>query len=173
MQEEKIINKINIDQKIKILDDLTNRWKYRHAFVWSTFYKLTIYQFTIISLPFFVYFQLKDLQSKSLGIILFLFSVAILILVWRSRNIIFEYIENEDNRQKIILEKARKIYKEDFNIDIYPSKKYQSSQGIMHMFADFVKSMILIYAFSVPIITLFMFYGDTLLQMYTNYIMHK
>ena len=169
-ETDKSIETLTTDEKIKLLNDLTDRWKYRHTFTWSTFYKLVIYQFTIISLPFFVYFQLKNLSSHSLGLILFLFSLAILFLVWRSKDIVFDYIEHEDHRQKVVLSKAREIYKKEFNIDIYPSKTYQNDKGVMPKMIDFVKLMILLYAFSVPLIILFMFYGDTLLQMFSGYI---
>jgi uncharacterized membrane protein len=147
---------LTTDQKIELLNDLTERWKHRHSFVWSSFYKLVIYQLTIISLPAIVYLQLKDTHNNYVILLLFLFSFLIMLFIWINSKKVFSYIEQEDIRQKIVLEHARELYKNDFGINIYPQNS-NDTNGVITMMTGFVRSMILLYAIFVPIMMIVLF----------------
>ncbi|MCP4602384.1 MAG: hypothetical protein GY847_18025 [Proteobacteria bacterium] len=107
----------------EIAKDLTERFKHRHQFFWSTFYKLLIYHLTVGSLPLFLInifwtnpgkvaekirgFDCDSYPNILLGLFLpFAVSLFLLVSSWCST----KYLIKEDNRVKVVVEASRKVY---------------------------------------------------------------
>jgi flagellar basal body-associated protein FliL len=128
---EKGFYELDNSTKVSLLSDLTKRWERRHAFIWSVFFKMLTFYFVAITTPAFLYFQLKPKSETSINnnleIIIFIFSLVVLIFTLITIKKIVYWIGNEEKRQKSVLEAARNIY-DSFCIKMTPDALKQEKK---------------------------------------------
>lgn len=110
---------------VELLKDLTDVFKHRHRFYWSTYYKLMFYHLAIAALPYVAYHFLKaynfiaNEQSYMVSLLVIFAWLLLVINVWlilRSR----KYLEGEDLRLRIVHKAVREMYMREFAINLYP-----------------------------------------------------
>lgn len=110
---------------VEVLKDLTDVFKHRHRFYWSTYYKLVFYHLFIAAVPYVAYHFLKTynfIVNEQRYMVSLLVIVAWLLLainVWlilRSK----KYLEGEDLRLRIVHKAVREMYLREFGINLYP-----------------------------------------------------
>ncbi|MCW8905725.1 MAG: hypothetical protein OQL28_00620 [Sedimenticola sp.] len=110
---------------VEVVKDLSDIFKHRHRFYWSTYYKLFFYHLVIVSLPYVIYHFLKgygymDGGHPTMVSLLTWLSWALcglnLVLIWRSKI----YLGGEDLRLRIVHKAIREIYLKSFGINLYP-----------------------------------------------------
>lgn len=124
-ESNKRIKKIkNIRNPDFVLESLQNDFLHRHNFFWNSFYKLLFYNLFIITLPFTVYFAGIKVKFELIEVSCFLLSLLILLymVLYQIKNAV-KYLEEEEYRMKIPLNKIREIYLYVYDTDTYPKKK--------------------------------------------------
>lgn len=110
---------------VEVAKDLSDVFKHRHHFYWSTYYKLFFYHLAIVSLPYVMYHFLKgygyqqETHPVMISLLVWLswgLCVLNLALIWRSK----KYLEGEDLRLRIVHKAIRELYLKSFGINLYP-----------------------------------------------------
>jgi len=116
------------DSSLQILQDLKNEFIHRHGFYWSSYYKLLLYHLFVISLPVIAYFYLSKIDpgssvSQWFPTIILMIALIIPVLMHFLLKETQRYLNDEDSRLKLVIDKMRDVYYAKFGINLYPDKK--------------------------------------------------
>ncbi len=123
-----IIQEKTGDDAIEILQDLNNKFLHRHQFYWSSFYKLFFYHLVLIALPAIVYYYLikadTSINMLSTIVVYGVLSSSIFLFIWfYSLKKTDKYLDDEEHRMKLVLERIREIYCAKYGVNLYPGDK--------------------------------------------------
>ncbi|MCP5172537.1 MAG: Gfo/Idh/MocA family oxidoreductase [Pseudomonadales bacterium] len=130
---KKIIEK-TASNTTALLQDLSENFKHRHGFYWSSYYKLLIYYLSIIALPVFIYYYassieiFKDNKQVISGACLLLATFVFLGLrsfLKRAE----KYLGDEDHRLKLVIDRWRELYLLIYDINLFPGDKQNSNSS--------------------------------------------
>ncbi len=118
------INKNVDDISLSINNELNSEFQYRHGFYWSSYYKLLVYHLSLIAVPGIFYYNIMvsdSLDKEHSSTISFILSLVILLFMKKLLAKTEKYLDDEDHRLKLPIDKMREIYYVKFGINMYPN----------------------------------------------------
>jgi len=118
--------KMDMQEVLGILECLQSEFKHRHSFYWSSYYKLLLYHLFIIILPVLAYFYASKINFDEDVLSYFVLIISFLLALFfmpfslkRAKG----YLDDEDHRLKLSIDRMREIYYARFGVNIYPDKQ--------------------------------------------------
>lgn len=129
---EKIHNINDNNASIELLSILNEEFKHRHSFYWATYYRLFIYHLILILAPSILFYYITSINNHKipdfiLAITCLLLSVVSRVVTKKFLKDTIKYLDAEDHRLTIPINRMREIYYNNFNINMYPDDKQNNS----------------------------------------------
>ena len=120
------LKKMDMQEVLSALECLQSEFKHRHSFYWSSYYKLLLYHLFIIILPVFAYFYASKIDFDKGILSYFVLIISFLLASYfipKTLKRAKKYLDDEDHRLKLSIDRMREIYYARFGVNIYPDKQ--------------------------------------------------
>jgi len=176
------IRELSDNTALQLLTSFNDEFKHRHTFYWASYYKFLISYVLVLLSPLLMYYFILELKKETEILAFDGVSMIIILLSFFLDYYILKkllpktkhYLEDEDLRLKIPINRMREIYYLKFNVNTYPNQnlKLNNSLGLgsNYMFQH-IKFICKTIAIIVPILLIIITYINSNFRLAFHFIL--